>query len=647
MIEIDPGATVTLSGLTLTGGHAPDGSAGSPGADGANSDPGGGGGSGGPGEPGGAIENAGTLTLRDAAVTGSRAGAGGSGGRGGDAELAVGGHGGSGGSGAGGGGILNTGSLTLIEATISSNRSGPGGAGGDGGDGDIAGASGGVGGAGGSAGSGGGVDNEGGSLNVIATTIMGNFAGAGGAGGHGGNAKVAGSGNGGGSGGAGGFGGGASSLNGALSITNSTIAANTAGSGGGGGDGGAGQGMFGSTKGDGGNGGSGGGGAGIAAAGTVSELLTNVSVVGNVVGSGGAGGSAPQGGSGGTAGSGGALGAAAGIVSASQAVLKDTLVASNLGGNCNGAITDGGHDLSFGDASCPSTFATGDPRLGVLQDNGGPTTTIALGAGSAAIDHGAACPRTDQRGVPRPSGAACDIGAYEVAPPAVSTGSASAVATTGATVAGSVTPNAGDASVHFDYGISTTYGLQTAVQHVGGVRPNQVAVRLSGLKPGTTYHYRAVASTIDGTQAGSDATFTTGVVTAAPALPHLRALRIRPHAFRAAGRRQRACKTGATISYLDSQPAAVTVAILRAASGVRRGRGCVKPPKRGVRTRKCTRYVSLGSFTHSGRAGRNSFHFSGRLRGRQLAPGRYRLNATPRANRQNGATASTTFVILK
>ena len=149
VIEIDPGATVTLSGLTLTGGHAPDGSAGSPGTNGANSDPGGGGGPGGPGEPGGAIENAGTLTLRDAAVTGNRAGAGGSGGRGGDAELAVGGQGGSGGSGAGGGGILNTGSLTVIEATISSNRSGAGGAGGDGGDGDTAGASGGVGGAGG------------------------------------------------------------------------------------------------------------------------------------------------------------------------------------------------------------------------------------------------------------------------------------------------------------------------------------------------------------------------------------------------------------------------------------------------------------------------------------------------------------------
>ena len=183
---------------------------------------------------------------------------------------------------------------------------------------------------------------------------------------------------------------------------------------------------------------------------------------------------------GGVAGNSGAPGAAAGIVSASQAVLQDTLIASNFGGNCSGAITDGGRNLSFGDTGCPSTFATGDPRLGALRDNGGPTKTIALGAGSAAIDQGAACPQTDQRGVPRQSGLACDIGAYEVAPPVVSTGPASAVAPTAATVAGSVTPNAGDASVQFDYGTSNSYGLQTAVQHIGGVSPNQVTVKPDG-----------------------------------------------------------------------------------------------------------------------------------------------------------------------
>jgi hypothetical protein len=56
-----------------------------------------------------------------------------------------------------------------------------------------------------------------------------------------------------------------------------------------------------------------------------------------------------------------------------------------------------------------------DPLLGSLQDNGGFTETVALGAGSPAIDAGdnANCPATDQRGVTRPQGSHCDIGAYE------------------------------------------------------------------------------------------------------------------------------------------------------------------------------------------------------------------------------------------
>jgi hypothetical protein len=53
--------------------------------------------------------------------------------------------------------------------------------------------------------------------------------------------------------------------------------------------------------------------------------------------------------------------------------------------------------------------------LGPLQDNGGSTVTHALLPGSPAIDAGdpTRCRGTDQRGVPRPQGAECDIGAFE------------------------------------------------------------------------------------------------------------------------------------------------------------------------------------------------------------------------------------------
>ncbi len=72
----------------------------------------------------------------------------------------------------------------------------------------------------------------------------------------------------------------------------------------------------------------------------------------------------------------------------------------------------------FTDGSCfpiGSDQVVADAGLGALADNGGPTLTHALLAGSPAIDaaNAAACPATDQRGVARPQGAGCDVGSYE------------------------------------------------------------------------------------------------------------------------------------------------------------------------------------------------------------------------------------------
>jgi CSLREA domain-containing protein len=85
-----------------------------------------------------------------------------------------------------------------------------------------------------------------------------------------------------------------------------------------------------------------------------------------------------------------------------------------------------------GDPSCPGPRLDGDPRLGPLGANGGPTQTLLPGPGSAAIDAlaGAACPATDQRGLPRPQLGGCDAGAVEVQPPPA--GAAAAPRTTAA-----------------------------------------------------------------------------------------------------------------------------------------------------------------------------------------------------------------------
>ena len=57
-----------------------------------------------------------------------------------------------------------------------------------------------------------------------------------------------------------------------------------------------------------------------------------------------------------------------------------------------------------------------DPKLGALADNGGPTWTMLPATDSVAIDNGddVSCPSTDQRGIPRPQGSHCDIGAVEL-----------------------------------------------------------------------------------------------------------------------------------------------------------------------------------------------------------------------------------------
>jgi len=144
--------------------------------------------------------------------------------------------------------------------------------------------------------------------------------------------------------------------------------------------------------------GAGGQGAAIyAAAGPVT--ITNCTIFGNTAGS-----------------AGGA------VYFAAPATMNNTIIAGNSGGNCafeSGSTFAGGHNLQFGDSTCGSATAA-DPRLLPLADNGGPTQTMALGAGSPAIDAAdtTIAPAIDQRGESRADGdhdgvVAADIGAFE------------------------------------------------------------------------------------------------------------------------------------------------------------------------------------------------------------------------------------------
>jgi hypothetical protein len=97
-------------------------------------------------------------------------------------------------------------------------------------------------------------------------------------------------------------------------------------------------------------------------------------------------------------------------------------------------------------------------------------------------------------------------------PPTVVTGSANNVAENTATISGVVDTNGLPTSYGFEVGTSTDYGPATGLGSVGaGASDVSVLLSLTGLSPGTTYHYRLTATNIDGTSYGADQTFTTSV----------------------------------------------------------------------------------------------------------------------------------------
>ncbi|HNT78846.1 MAG TPA: choice-of-anchor Q domain-containing protein [Anaerolineae bacterium] len=106
-----------------------------------------------------------------------------------------------------------------------------------------------------------------------------------------------------------------------------------------------------------------------------------------------------------------------GLYNAGELHYYNTLIGRNSAGDCANVnvIVANVHNL-VEDGSCAAALS-GDPRLALLADNGGGTQTLALLADSPAIDAGdaGACPTADQRGMARPQGMACDIGAYEAA----------------------------------------------------------------------------------------------------------------------------------------------------------------------------------------------------------------------------------------
>lgn len=417
------------------GGLSGDGGRGGVDSAGAGGSPTGGGGGGGDSNYPGGLGSTGGGNGGDGSGTktggnGSTNGGGG-GGAAGRTLSASGGAGGAGGVGGGGGG----GGFALY--TLLTANAGAGGAGGIGGGGGGGGhADNGAGGAGGAGNWGGGGGGGGG----VGTS--GRAGGNGGAGGFGGGGGGGGDGTSGGAGGAAGFGGGAGTATtgfqiggsggggaglggaifnyaGTLTLINSTLSGNTAQGGAGGHNGSPGDGGAGIAA----NGGSGYGGAIFNEGGSVTLLASTVASNTVLPGAAGVGYDGSADGNPGLAGGGGIYNRTA----AASLVLRNTIAANSVGGqdchNDGGSVTAPleSRNLIEAHTGCGTPAITADPLLDVLSDNGGPAHTHALLPGSPALDAGLCLPDapTDQRGIVRPQGPACDMGAFEVGYPAL------------------------------------------------------------------------------------------------------------------------------------------------------------------------------------------------------------------------------------
>ena len=177
-----------------------------------------------------------------------------------------------------------------------------------------------------------------------------------------------------------------------------------------------------------------------------------------------------------------------------SATLRGTV---NPGGQATSWYFEYGTSTSYGQRTATSSAGSGTANLDVASALAGLSTGTTyhyrlVAENSAGTSRGADGVFTTDR------------------PPTVVTGSASGIGSTSATVAGTVDPNGLTTSWYVEYGTSTSYGSKTTTRDAGnGTAAVAVSVALTGLKAGTTYHYRVVGTNSAGTARGADRAFQT------------------------------------------------------------------------------------------------------------------------------------------
>ena len=133
---------------------------------------------------------------------------------------------------------------------------------------------------------------------------------------------------------------------------------------------------------------------------------------------------------------------------------------------------------------------------------------------------------------------------------------------------------------------------------------------------------QAPVPTAAGAEAGAEAAGPRSLPTSQSGTASVQSLSVSPRSFRAAkAGASISAKVGAKVTYRLSAAASTKFTVQKESIGRKKGKKCVKPTKRNRRAKKCKLYKAVrGSFTHKGKAGSNSFKFTGRVEAKSLKP---------------------------
>jgi hypothetical protein len=334
---------------------------------------------------------------------------------------------------------------------------------------------------------------------------------------------------------------------------------------------------------------------------------------------------------------------------------RNTIVADGTAestANCaiaaESAIESQGHNLeSLNECSFTAAgdLTNTDPKLGELDDNGGPTETRSIGLDSPALDGGAnaSCPATDQRGVSRPQNGTCDIGAFERAfsadlgafasgqPQSVPVGVpfvmklgvnnsgpdlGADVLASGLAPAGARLVSATASQGSCDLGAGTcALGSLASGSHA------EATLVLLPTKPGLLTNTFRVAGRAADPNPGNDSAAISVRVTPL-ALTGFASAHRRLRLGTRKPRLGRRVAASTRFQFKLSAPARVTLVFARQAKG------------------RHARFVRAGAVWVNAKAGAGALRFQGRLsNGKSLRPGNYRVTATARDAFGNSATA--------